>query len=190
MYLIKRTPRQNGEGGWASRNTTALSNERRRGKERRKAVGTAESSKSGSDQARQEPSIKDAVQGSEGSVVNRSLDCIRTAFLPTETSSGKFFSHHFQASSALFDEPLTTSAKEPRDICILLRAAARSFQTFFAAFVFVVLVLIGFWGNPRSLQCGPLHLAHKAGALADLVHSEVRWPPEHFKHFGALVQNR
>ncbi|GFU03268.1 hypothetical protein TNCV_2721471 [Trichonephila clavipes] len=79
------------------------------------------------------------------------------------------------ASSELFDEPLTTSAKEGFELFVFcLRAAARSFQTFFAAFDFVVLVLIGFLGQPEKFAgCGPLQLAHLAGALADLVHSEL-----------------
>ncbi|GFU68504.1 hypothetical protein TNCV_323821 [Trichonephila clavipes] len=47
MYLIKRTPRQNGEGGRAPKHDRSIEAERRRGREeRRKAVGTAESSKS------------------------------------------------------------------------------------------------------------------------------------------------
>ncbi|GFY75252.1 hypothetical protein TNIN_102911 [Trichonephila inaurata madagascariensis] len=50
---------------------------------------------------------------------------------------------------------------------------------------------MGFLGQPEKFAgCGPLQFAHLAWALADLVHSEVRWPPEHFKHFGALAQNR
>ncbi|GFW49351.1 hypothetical protein TNCV_3058601 [Trichonephila clavipes] len=47
MYLIKRTPRQNGEGGRAPKHERSIEAERRRGgEERRKAVGTAGSSKS------------------------------------------------------------------------------------------------------------------------------------------------
>ncbi|GFS66912.1 hypothetical protein TNCV_4561691 [Trichonephila clavipes] len=53
------------------------------------------------------------------------------------------------------------------------------------------LVLMGFLGQPEKFAgCGPLQFAHFAGAFADLVHSEVRWPPEHLKHFGDLAQNR
>ncbi|GFU07757.1 hypothetical protein TNCV_944361 [Trichonephila clavipes] len=73
MYLIKRTPRQNGEGRDVPRNTTALSKQSAGGG-RKNAGGQSGRLKAvnqGSDQARQEPSIKDAVQGSEGSVVNR-----------------------------------------------------------------------------------------------------------------------
>ncbi|GFX52701.1 hypothetical protein TNCV_3980041 [Trichonephila clavipes] len=93
----------------------------------------------------------------------------------------------------LFVPFLTTSAKEGVVGCFLfsLRAATRSCQTFFVGFDLLGFVLMGFLGHSEKFAgCGPLQSAHLAGALADLVHSEVRWPPEHFKHFGALAQNR
>ncbi|GFT14144.1 hypothetical protein TNCV_231491 [Trichonephila clavipes] len=73
MYLIKRTPRQNGEGGRAPKHDRSIEAERRRGegKNAGRQSGRLKAVNQGSDQARQEPSIKDAVQGSEGSVVNR-----------------------------------------------------------------------------------------------------------------------
>ncbi|GFV89584.1 hypothetical protein TNCV_994161 [Trichonephila clavipes] len=74
MYLIKRTPRQNGEGRTCPPgNTTALSKQSAggEGKNAGRQSGRLKAVNQGSDQARQEPSIKDAVQGSEGSVVNR-----------------------------------------------------------------------------------------------------------------------
>ncbi|GFT59802.1 hypothetical protein TNCV_2496371 [Trichonephila clavipes] len=71
--LIKRTPRQNGEGGRAPKHDRSIEAERRRGegKNAGRQSGRLRAVNQGSDQARQEPSIKDAVQGSEGSVVNR-----------------------------------------------------------------------------------------------------------------------
>ncbi|GFW63873.1 hypothetical protein TNCV_3744771 [Trichonephila clavipes] len=52
-------------GGRIVKHERSIEAERRRGEERRKAVGTAESSKSRQRQSTQEPSIKDAEQGSE-----------------------------------------------------------------------------------------------------------------------------
>ncbi|GFX59307.1 hypothetical protein TNCV_4632651 [Trichonephila clavipes] len=73
MYLIKRSPRQNGEGGRAPKHERSIEAERRRGegKNAGRQSGRLKAVNQGSDQARQEPSIKDAVQGSEGNVVNR-----------------------------------------------------------------------------------------------------------------------
>ncbi|GFT93806.1 hypothetical protein TNCV_3180561 [Trichonephila clavipes] len=110
MYLIKRTPRQN--GGRTCPETRPLYRSRApAGKEeRRKAVGTAESSvNQGSDQARQEPSIKDAVQGSEGSVVNRKTEssiwrgggCAREAFAPVSPASTERLSAAMRAGVSL-----------------------------------------------------------------------------------------
>ncbi|GFV81907.1 hypothetical protein TNCV_1057941 [Trichonephila clavipes] len=96
------------------------------------------------------------------------------------------------SSELLFVPFLTTSAKEGVGCFLIsLRAAARSCQTFFVGLFLLGFVLMGFLGHHEKFAgCGPLQLAHLAGALADLVHSDVRWPPEYFKHFGALAQNR
>ncbi|GFW76140.1 hypothetical protein TNCV_2057871 [Trichonephila clavipes] len=91
----------------------------------------------------------------------------------------------------LFVPFLSTSAKEGVGCFLIsLRAAARSCQTFFVGLFLLGYGLMGFLGHPEKFSgCGPLQFAI-AGAVADLVHSDVRWPPEHFKHFGALAQNR
>ncbi|GFT89493.1 hypothetical protein TNCV_4387581 [Trichonephila clavipes] len=72
MYLIKRSPRQNGEGGRAPKHERYIEAERRRGegKNAGRQSGRLKAVNQGSDQARQEPSIKDAVQGSEGNVLD------------------------------------------------------------------------------------------------------------------------
>ncbi|GFU15021.1 hypothetical protein TNCV_946391 [Trichonephila clavipes] len=45
-----------------------------------------------------------------------------------------------------------------------------------------------FLGHPEKFAgCGPLQFAHLAGALFGFLQSEVRWPPEHFKHLGAMI---
>ncbi|GFT71102.1 hypothetical protein TNCV_890941 [Trichonephila clavipes] len=66
--------RQNGEED-VPRNDRSIEAESAGGgrEERRKAVGTAEAVNQGSDQAHKNPVSKDAVQGSEGNVVNRSV---------------------------------------------------------------------------------------------------------------------
>ncbi|GFW64046.1 hypothetical protein TNCV_707511 [Trichonephila clavipes] len=66
--------RQNGEGGRTCPETRPLYRSRApagEGKNAGRQSGRLKAVNQGSDQARQEPSIKDAVQGSEGSVVNR-----------------------------------------------------------------------------------------------------------------------
>ncbi|GFW71493.1 hypothetical protein TNCV_3460191 [Trichonephila clavipes] len=86
----------------------------------------------------------------------------------------------------------TTSAKEGVVGCFCFPCAQPlALARHFRRFGLVCFVLMGFLGHPEKFAgCGPLQLAHLAGALADFVQSEVRWPPEHFRHFGALAQNR
>ncbi|GFV75956.1 hypothetical protein TNCV_1455531 [Trichonephila clavipes] len=61
------------EGGRAPKHERSIEAERRRGegKNAGRQSGRLKVVNQGSDQARQEPSIKDAVQGSEGNGVNR-----------------------------------------------------------------------------------------------------------------------
>ncbi|GFU10871.1 hypothetical protein TNCV_3494691 [Trichonephila clavipes] len=61
--------RQNGEGRTCPKHDRSIEAERRRGegKNAGRRSGRLKAVNQGSDQARQEPSIKDAVQGSEGS---------------------------------------------------------------------------------------------------------------------------
>ncbi|GFY54090.1 hypothetical protein TNIN_73191 [Trichonephila inaurata madagascariensis] len=97
------------------------------------------------------------------------------------------------SSDSLFCFPFTTSEKVGFGCVLLsLRAAARSCQTFFVGLFFAGFSVYWILGASREV-CrvrATSQFAHLAGASADLVHSEMRWPPEHFKHFGALAQNR
>ncbi|GFT56316.1 RNA-directed DNA polymerase from mobile element jockey [Trichonephila clavipes] len=91
-------------------------------------------------------------------------------FSPTERG-GRTYP---ETRNALTKQSAGGGGEERRKEFGTAEGTARSCQTFFVGFVFVGFVLIGFLGQPEKFAgCGPLQLAHLAGALADLVQSEA-----------------
>ncbi|GFV22499.1 hypothetical protein TNCV_2443981 [Trichonephila clavipes] len=65
------SPAERGGRTWMKHERSIEAERRRGGKNAGRQSGRLKAVNQGSDKARQEPSIKDAVQGSEGNVVNR-----------------------------------------------------------------------------------------------------------------------